>query len=190
MEVHPTDIPGCHEIVAPVHRDERGRFAKVLHKDVFVRHGLTWEFAEEYYSLSRQGVLRGMHFQTPPHAHTKLVYCAAGRVMDVLVDLRAGSPMFGKFARFNLDAERGNALYIAPGVAHGFYVPAGEALMVYKVTSVYAAEHDAGIRWDSAGVPWPDASPILSQRDRGFPALDEFRTPFRYEPGHEPSDKK
>src|SRR5581483_7390979 len=140
--------------------------------------GLRTDFAEEYYTVSHVRVLRGLHFQVPPHDHAKLVYCAAGRVLDVALDLRVGSPAFGRHVRAELSAADGNALYLPPGLAHGFYVLEAPALMVYNQTSVYAREHDAGVRWDSAGIPWPDADPILSDRDRSFPALADFRTPF------------
>ena len=180
MELSNTAIPGCFEIRSPVFRDDRGTFSKVFHRDRFAQWGLATEFAEEYYSVSRQGVLRGMHFQLPPHEHVKLVYCAVRKVIDVVVDLRVGSPMYGRHASVDLSADNGNAMYIPPGVAHGFYVPEGTALMVYKVTSLYAPQHDAGIRWDSAGIAWPVERPILSERDRGFSRLDDFHSQFTY----------
>jgi dTDP-4-dehydrorhamnose 3,5-epimerase len=181
MRVEQTSIPGCYQLFPQVREDNRGCFVKIFHKEVFATHGLVTEFAEEYYSVSHKGVLRGMHFQTPPHDHFKLVYCLAGKVLDVIVDLRVGSPTFGKHPNFELDAGLGNMLYIAPGIAHGFYALTDNAIMQYKVTTVYAPEHDGGIRWDSAGIDWPNSAPIVSDRDRGFPALAEFKSPFRFE---------
>jgi dTDP-4-dehydrorhamnose 3,5-epimerase len=175
-----TGLPGCLELQPRVFEDARGRFVKVFNRELFAAHGLETSFAEEYYSSSLPGVLRGLHFQTPPHHHAKLVYCVAGRVMDVAVDLRVGSPTYGRHAVVELSMERGNAIYLPSGFAHGFYVPQGEATLVYNVTTGYAPESDAGIRWDSAGIEWPDATPVVSERDAGFPSLAEFDSPFRY----------
>jgi dTDP-4-dehydrorhamnose 3,5-epimerase len=175
-----TGLPGCLELQPRVFEDARGRFVKVFNRELFAAHGLETSFAEEYYSSSLPGVLRGLHFQTPPHHHAKLVYCVAGRVMDVAVDLRVGSPTYGRHALVELSMERGNAIYLPSGFAHGFYVPEGEATLVYNVTTGYAPESDAGIRWDSAGIEWPDAAPVVSERDAGFPSLAEFVSPFRY----------
>lgn len=181
MEFRRTRIPGCYEIRAHPHEDARGRFVKTLHRGSFERHGLASDFAEEYYSVSGAGVVRGLHFQRPPADHVKLVYCIDGEVFDVVLDLRKGSPTFGSFQEFRLSASAANALYIPRGLAHGFCVPAGRATLVYKTSTVHSPEHDAGIRWDSVGVPWPCEQPVLSDRDQAFPPLHEFETPFVYE---------
>lgn len=177
MKILETMLPGCFEVIAPVHRDNRGRFTKVMHEPEYSRAGLTCAFKEEYYTWSGPRVLRGMHLQVPPAEHIKLVYCAAGQVMDVLLDLRPDSPTFGQHAQFELSEERGNSMYVAAGVAHGFYVLGAGALMVYKVTTVHSAPHDAGVRWDSAGIAWPAADPIISDRDARLPSLADFRMP-------------
>jgi len=177
-----TPIPGCWELRYRSFEDDRGRFVKTFHRDAFAEAGLETDFAEEYYSLSHQGVLRGLHFQTPPKDHVKLVYAIAGKALDAVLDLRVGSPTYGRYHVLELSAASANALYVPRGLAHGFYVPEGEAVMVYKVTSVHSPVHDHGICWNSAGIPWPDEAPILSERDRGFPALPDFVSPFRYEP--------
>ena len=173
-----TPILGCFNIFPDERRDERGSFVKTLHKDLFIEHGLEHAFAEEYYSVSRQGVLRGLHFQLPPHQHAKLVYCIDGQVMDVVIDLRRDSPTYGQHAVFDLSAEEANILYIPQGLAHGFYTLSERATLIYKVTTVYAPESDAGILWNSAGIPWPDKNPLLSPRDRSFPMLADFDSPF------------
>lgn len=178
MRFEKSIIAGCFNIIPDVRRDDRGSFVKTFHKGIFIDQGLEHTFAEEYYSVSRQGVLRGLHFQRPPHHHTKLVYCISGHVMDAVVDLRRDSPTYGQHAVFELSADTANILYIPPGLAHGFYTLSDKATLVYKVTTVYAPEHDTGIRWDSAGVPWPDGKPLLSPRDQTFPILDEFDSPF------------
>lgn len=181
FELVATAIPGCLEVRPRLLADERGHFVKVFHRDIFAAAGLASHFAEEYYSVSRRGVVRGLHFQRPPMDHAKLVYCVAGRIQDAVVDLRAGSPTLGRHALVELSAEAGNMLYIPSGLAHGFCVLSESATLVYKVTSVYSPEHDAGILWDSVGIPWAEREPILSARDRGHPALADFASPFVYE---------
>ena len=178
FEVAESGIPGCVELISEVRADARGHFVKTVHAEFFREHGLRSEFAEQYYSVSRKGVLRGLHFQLPPHHHDKLVYCTGGAVLDVVVDLRKGSPSYGQHRTFELSAERANIVYVPAGLAHGFYVLSNEAQMVYNVTSVYAPEHDSGIRWDSAGIPWPDAKPIISERDGALPDFGEWESPF------------
>ncbi|WP_017719593.1 dTDP-4-dehydrorhamnose 3,5-epimerase [Kamptonema formosum] len=180
MQIRETKIPGCYEITPDVFKDERGSFVKTFHQDIFKTHQLETKFAEEYYSVSHRNVLRGLHFQLPPEAHTKMVYCVQGQVIDAVVDLRVGSPTFGQFALFDLSAEKANTLYIPPGVAHGFYVTGETAIMMYKVSTVYSPEHDTGIHWDSVGIPWPCTEPIVSKRDSSFAALSEFKSPFIY----------
>jgi dTDP-4-dehydrorhamnose 3,5-epimerase len=182
MEFVATALPGVVELRPVVVRDWRGTFAKTFHRDLFAAHGLRTDFVEEYYSVSHARVLRGLHFQLPPHDHAKLVYCAEGSVLDVALDLRVGSPTFGEHVRRELDAVAGLCLYLPPGLAHGFYVLQAPAIMVYNQTSVYVHSHDAGVRWDSAGIAWPDADPVLSDRDRDFPALADFRSPFTFTP--------
>lgn len=171
-------LAGCFEIRPRVHVDARGSFVKVFHRDLFRAHGLETDFAEEYYSQSRRGVVRGMHFQVPPADHVKVVYCVHGEVFDVLLDLRVGSPSYGKVASFRLSAEQGNYLYIPKGVAHGFCAISETAIMVYKVGTVHDPEHEAGVRWDSIGIEWPVADPIVSERDARLPRLADFKSPF------------
>lgn len=182
MQFKKMALPGCYEIVPPRFVDERGYFFKSFHRDIFARQGLEISFAEQYTTCSKQGVLRGLHFQLPPHDHAKLVYCLTGEVLDGVVDLRIGSPTYGQYEVVTLSAEKGSLLYLPAGMAHGFYVTSSEAILSYCVTSVHAPESDAGIAWNSAGIPWPASDPILSSRDRGFVALKDFMSPFRFEP--------
>jgi dTDP-4-dehydrorhamnose 3,5-epimerase len=178
FEKNPSCIAGCFELRPRVMHDTRGRFVKVFHKPAFQALGLEADFSEEYYSVSQKGVLRGLHFQLPPHDHAKLVYCVAGTVLDVVVDLRTDSPTYGQHAAFELSAEAANMVYMPRGVAHGFYVLSESAVLVYKVSTVYAPDADAGIRWDSAGIQWPDEDPLVSLRDQGLPPLAQFTSPF------------
>jgi dTDP-4-dehydrorhamnose 3,5-epimerase len=178
FELKATKFSGCWEIVPRIFRDDRGYFIKTFHHDFFEQHGLETNFREEYYSLSHQGVIRGLHFQLPPYDHTKMVYCVQGRVMDVVVDLRKASPTYGQFALFDLSSEKGNIVYIPPGFAHGFEVLSESALMMYKVSTVYHPEADTGILWNSVGIPWQNQNPIISKRDQGFCYFNNFISQF------------
>jgi len=180
MKLEQTSIPGCFLIFPKVQADKRGRFVKTFHIDWFAEHGLITSFAEEYYSVSKKGVLRGLHFQTPPHEHVKLVSCVKGLALDAIVDLRIGSPTCGRFETFQISAETANMLYIAHGIAHGFYALTDDVIMKYKVTSVYKPDSDCGIKWNSAGIPWPDTAPIVSERDDGFLTLSAYDSPFSF----------
>lgn len=175
-----TTIPGCFELQPLNISDNRGSFVKTFHADCFESLGLRTDWAEQYYSVSHPGVVRGLHFQLPPHDHAKLVYCIAGRVHDVAVDLRKGSPTYGEHISLELSADRANMLYLAAGLAHGFSTYDAQSTMVYNVTSPYHPESDAGIRWDSISEKWPISEPLVSERDRQFPTMQEFETPFDY----------
>ena len=178
MQLTELPLPGCFRLQPRVFQDARGRFVKPLVFSQLQAHGLRTDFVEQYHSTSASGVIRGMHFQTPPHEHAKLVYCAAGSVNDVLLDLRRQSPTYGKATSLPLTAESGHALYLAAGIAHGFVATQEPALMVYNVTSEYAPDNDSGVRWDSFGFDWEVAAPVMSERDRSFLALADFVSPF------------
>lgn len=180
LTFHPAGLPGCVVVQPRDAADDRGRFVKLVHAPSFAEIGMRHDFAETFYTTSRHRVLRGMHLQLPPHDHAKLISCVAGTVLDVLLDLRVGSPTYGQHRTFDLRDEHPRALYIAPGVAHGFYTLSGEATMVYLVTSAHAPAYDAGVRWDTFGVRWPDGEPVLSARDRTLPALADFASPFSF----------
>jgi len=186
LEVRALPLPGCLELRPPIRRDARGAFVKFFERDRYAALGLPTSFAEVYSTTSTEGVLRGLHCQLPPYDYHKLVQCLSGTVVDVLLDLRRGSPTYGKHVMLDLDAATGAVLSIPTGVAHGFYVPAGEATMLYHVTAAHAPVADSGIRWDSAGIAWPTTEPILSARDRRLPTLDEFASPFQFDPWPRP----
>ncbi len=180
MNVEETGLAGCVILRPNVIRDDRGAFVKTVNSDLYAELGLESGFVEEYYTVSNRGVLRGLHFQVPPMDHVKLVYCVEGRVLDAVLDIRLGSPTYGKHLMCELDAETANILYIPRGFAHGFYALTDNAKMVYKVSSVYSRDHDQGILWNSAGIPWPTTEVRTSLRDRGFPSFPEFVSPFHY----------
>tara|TARA_Y100000590_G_scaffold460053_1_gene618522 strand:+ start:1240 stop:1782 length:543 start_codon:yes stop_codon:yes gene_type:complete len=178
FKVNESKIQGCFELLPNIFQDSRGHFIKVFHKEVFKELGLENNFSEEYYSRSFKDVIRGLHFQVPPKEHAKLVYCTEGSVFDVVLDLRGGSATYGKYDTFNLNSIKSNLLYIPKGIAHGFCSTSEISTLVYKTTTVYDEDCDAGILWNSVGISWPTNKPILSKRDKSFPVLDSFKTPF------------
>ena len=180
FEIRECTLPGLRLVSPSVKTDERGFFVKIFHEIIFRDHGLSSVIRESYYSTSVRGVLRGLHFQLPPEDHEKLVCCMAGHIVDAVVDLRHGSPTYGCHEVFELSANAPDCLYVPRGFAHGFFVRSETATVLYNVSTPYSPELDAGIRWDSAGIAWPEASPILSSRDKSFPPLSEFNSPFQF----------
>ena len=172
-------LPGCFEFVLFQQGDGRGRFLKTFHEPTFRELGLPLQWPEEFVTTSRKGVLRGMHFQTPPCAHAKVVTCLGGRILDVFLDLRAGSATFGACAARELSAAKGSSIFLPAGLAHGFLALEEGSVVHYKVSHAHAPAHDAGVLWSSIPFDWPVAEPVLSERDRQFPPLSEFATPFR-----------
>ena len=167
------------------HGDARGWFAETYSEAAFAALGIATRFVQDNHSLSRPAfTLRGLHFQTPPHGQAKLVRCVRGRIYDVAVDVRAGSPTFGRHVAAELSADNGRQLFVPVGFAHGFLTLEPDCEVCYKVSAPYAPQSDAGVRWDSAGVDWPlppGASPELSPKDMDFPPLDAFDSPFPYD---------
>ena len=170
-------LPGSFLLEPPRFEDARGTFVKTYHEGICKDLGTNLEIREEFYSISRQDVIRGMHFQLPPHAHDKLVYCTRGAVRDVLLDLRKG-PGYGKVASVDLSGENGLLVYIHKGIAHGFVALTDEALMLYKTSTVHSPSADCGIRWNSFGFDWQVAAPILSLRDEQHSNFADFISPF------------
>lgn len=156
----------------------RGRFVKIFHEPSYAALGLETNFAEEYYSVSHKNVIRGLHFQVPPMDHVKMVYCLEGHALDVVLDLRVGSPTYGQFETFELNSINSSSIYIPKGMAHGFCALSENTIMVYKVSTVYSPEHDAGILWNSVGIPWPIRDAVLSVRDQDFSTFADFNSPF------------
>lgn len=173
MRITPTPLDGVFEIENRVFEDHRGMFIKTFHEVVFKEAGLETEFKESFYSVSKKGVLRGMHFQLPPHDHAKLVYVTSGEILDVAVDIRKESLTFGQYFSTKLSADNGKSLYMAKGFAHGFLTLSESATVVYMTTTVHTPESDAGIRWDSFGFDWGDIDlPLVSERDKLHPTIE------------------
>jgi len=174
MIIKSTSLDGIFEIENKKLSDERGVFIKTFHTDAFKEHNLQTDFKESFYSVSKKNVLRGMHFQLPPHDHAKLVYVVDGEILDVVVDVRKESSTFGQFYSTKLSSDNAKSLYIAKGFAHGFLTLSESATVIYSITTVYAPDFDAGIRWDSFGFDWKVNTPIISSRDNGFYGLDKI----------------
>jgi dTDP-4-dehydrorhamnose 3,5-epimerase len=176
-----SEVKELFEFVPQIMFDTRGDFIKTYHTDYFDEAGLNFEIAEQYFSISKINVIRGMHFQLPPHAHSKMIFCLSGIILDVLLDLRVGSPTYGKYECFELTAKKHNILYIPIGLAHGFCALTEGALMVYNVSTTYHNEFDTGVRWDSFGYDWEIDNPVISARDLSFQPFEKLESPFKYE---------
>ena len=178
FKVEPSKLLGCYKFSPKIIGDMRGRFVKIFHEPSYAALGLETNFAEEYYSVSHKNVIRGLHFQVPPMDHVKMVYCLEGHALDVVLDLRVGSPTYGQFETFELNSINSSSIYIPKGMAHGFCALSENTIMVYKVSTVYSPEHDAGILWNSVGIPWPIRDAVLSVRDQDFSTFADFNSPF------------
>jgi dTDP-4-dehydrorhamnose 3,5-epimerase len=174
-----TDIEGCFTFKSSLFQDQRGSFTKMYSSEVFKPLGLDIPVAEVFFSNSHKKVIRGMHFQTPPHDHAKIVTCVSGRVLDVVLDLRKSSPSYGKAIGTELTAGNETTLFIPKGCAHGFYSYEDNSIICYVVETNHHKDSDKGILWDSFGFDWPDTQAILSTRDLQFPTLQNFINPFK-----------
>lgn len=164
--------------------DARGWFSETYSRRAYGELGVGAEFVQDNHSMSAGvGTLRGLHFQVPPHGQGKLVRCARGAIMDYAVDVRRGSPTYGRWLSAELTAENGHQLWLPIGFAHAFVTLAPDTEVIYKVTDYYAPDYDGGIRWDSVGIDWPlpPGGPILSDKDHSLPKLSEFDSPFEYD---------
>jgi dTDP-4-dehydrorhamnose 3,5-epimerase len=185
MEIRPLEIPGAFEIVPSRHCDQRGYFVRLYDEDTFAAAGLQTRWLQDNESRSQgEGIVRGLHFQRPPHTETKLVRAAVGEAMDVLVDLRIGSPTFGRWAAVQLSSSIGNMVYVPRGCAHGFCTTSPDTLICYKVDAVYAPQAEGGLFWNdpAIGIDWPVGpdEAILSEKDRNNLPLEDIDSPFRF----------
>ncbi len=185
MRIESTELPGVLLITPRVFPDPRGFFFESYNQETWRTHGISTVFVQDNHSRSALGTLRGLHFQLPPMAQVKLVRCVRGVIWDVAVDIRVGSPTFGRWAGAELSADNFRQLYIPAGFAHGFCVLSDEAEVLYKTSAVYSRAHERGIAWDDPqlAIDWPVAAPLLSDRDRAAPSLADYvaGTPFAYE---------
>lgn len=175
MRVINTDIEGVVIIEPEVFGDSRGYFLESFSERDFHKHVAPVKFVQDNESRSRYGVVRGLHYQREPYAQSKLVRCVVGRVLDVAVDIREGSPTYGKHVAVELSAENHRQLFIPKGFAHGFAVLSQEAIFAYKCDEFYHPEAEAGIAWNDStiGIDWrlPEEDIILSDKDKGYKGL-------------------
>ncbi len=167
------------------HQDARGFFSETYSRRALAEAGIDTEFVQDNHSLSvPPGTLRGLHFQVPPAAQAKLVRVVRGALFDVAVDLRAGSPSYGRHVSCRLSAEEWNQLYVPVGFAHGFCTLEPDTEVIYKVSGYYAPEHDRGLLWNdpALAIDWPVSEPLLSEKDRSHPLLRQMPVCFTYKP--------
>lgn len=185
MQVRPLEIPEVMEIVPPRHGDHRGFFSEVWHRPRMAEKGLDIDWAQDNHSFSAaRGVLRGMHYQTPPFAQAKLVRVARGSIYDVALDIRHGSPTFGRWVGLVVSAEKWNQILVPVGFAHGFVTLEPDCEVLYKASAPYSQAHDRSIRFDdpALAIEWPvkAAEITLSDKDRAAPTLAEAEPAFAY----------
>ena len=174
-------------IIPDRHGDHRGFFAETYNQRRYLELGIDVDFVQDNHSLSKEvGTIRGLHFQAPPRAQAKLVRCGRGAIFDVAVDIRKGSPTYGKWEGYELTAENGHQLYVPVGFAHGFATLERYSEIIYKCSDYYAPETEGSLAWNdpSISIDWPSNAnpPTLSAKDSVAPVLADFDSPFIY--GH------
>lgn len=178
MKIIETGIPGLLEITPDILFDVRGSFCELYHEDRYHKAGITNVFLQENYSSSTYGVIRGLHFQRPPFSQAKLAMCSLGKIWDVAVDLRVGSPTYGKWHGVLLDSEKHNQFLIPKGFAHGFAVLSETACFSYRCDNFYHPEAEGGIVYDDPDleIDWrlPIKDRILSEKDEHWPLFKDF----------------
>lgn len=180
MLIEQTDLPGVLILTPQRFGDARGWFMETWNAERMAEAGLDLAFVQDNHSFSAQmGTLRGLHYQSPPRAQDKLVRCTRGAIRDVAVDIRKGSPTYGRWVRVDLTAENGRQLLVPKGFLHGFLTLAPDTEVQYKCTDTYAPSHDGAVRWDTVGIDWgDDVAPILSAKDAAAPAMADWQSPF------------
>lgn len=181
VEVIKTSIEGPLIIQPRVFGDHRGHFFESFRKDVMQQHGVDLDFVQDNQSMSAKGILRGLHFQSEPHAQGKLVRVLQGAVIDVAVDIRRSSPTYGQHVKVELSAENKTMFWVPPGFAHGFVTLQDETIFVYKCTDYYHVESEGAVRWNSPelNIDWGVEDPILSEKDKHATLFSEFESPFK-----------
>ncbi len=185
MQIDESTLPGVWILTPRRFGDARGWFEETWSARALAEAGFTRPFVQDNHAMSgRRGVVRGLHFQAPPHAQDKLLRCARGAVLDVAVDIRRGSPAFGRSVAVELSEENGRQLLVPRGFAHGYLTLTDRADVLYKVTGAYAPETEGGLLWSdpALGIDWPVApeAAVVNARDAAWPALPELQSPFTY----------
>lgn len=175
MEVKTTGIEGLVEIYPTLYKDDRGWFYEFYKDDTFKKHNIAYTFLQENQSFSKKGVVRGLHMQREPYAQAKLVTCLVGKVLDVVVDLRAGSKTFAQVYYCLLESEKRNMLMVPEGFAHGF-AALEDSVFFYKCSNLYDKASEAGVRWNDPelNIDWRVQDPIISEKDMVLPTMDEL----------------
>jgi len=170
-------LKGVFLVSGPVREDKRGIFRELYREDALSGAGISPRFVQDNLSVSKRGVIRGLHLQREPYSQAKLVYVLSGAVWNVVVDLNPGSQTFGRWTGIELSAQRGEGLFIPESFANGFASLEEGTTVFYKVTKQYEPSSEAGIRWNdpSLGIRWPFSDPILSEKDAGLPFVTSFR---------------
>lgn len=174
------------KIIAPkMFSDNRGLFFETYKKSEFSTHGIPDTFVQENVSVSKKFVLRGLHYQINPRAQGKLVSVLSGRIFDVAVDIRKGSPTFGRYVSVDLNSHDGRMFWIPQGFAHGFLSLEDDTRVAYKITAEYSPDHERGILWNdpAIGIPWPQINVTIAERDSRFPVLSRAEMNFVYGDG-------
>ncbi len=181
FKFHSYELPDLILVEHERFSDARGFFIESYREQNFGKAGIP-PFVQDNHSRSARGILRGMHYQVEPGGVGKLVRCLRGSIYDVAVDIRKGSPTYGKWAGVELTQENNKMLYVPPGFAHGFYTLSEEADVFYKMTGYYSPPHDRGISWNDpdVGIKWPSSSPELSKKDANAPRLKDADNNFVY----------
>jgi dTDP-4-dehydrorhamnose 3,5-epimerase len=179
IDSHQKELFSGAVLLLPIYRkaDARGTFEKIWRKDT----NLDFCVEEVFYSFSRKGTVRGLHYLEPPHTQTRLIKCIDGEILDIIVDLRKGSPTFGKYEAIHLLGNEGIAVYIPKGFAHGF-LSKTDSWVTYLADKVFEPDADRGVRWNDQdiGIPWAVKSPIISDKDATLPLLKDITIPFRF----------
>ena len=180
-----TALPDVWQVTPRRFGDHRGFFSESYNAQLFADHGINTVFVQDNHSVSQAvGTVRGLHFQSPPHAQAKLVRCGRGAIFDVAVDIRCGSPSYGKWVGVELSFENGKQLLVPAGFLHGFMTLQPDSEIIYKCSDFYAPDCDGAVRFDDPdiGIEWPDldSAPVLSEKDTIAPLLADFDSPFVY----------
>ncbi|PSU63852.1 dTDP-4-dehydrorhamnose 3,5-epimerase [Photobacterium phosphoreum] len=179
MQIKELEIEGCYLIELPSFKDNRGEFIKTFNNVSFENIPLKdFSLKEEFYSVSKKNVLRGLHFQNPPKAHNKIIYCISGKVIDFFLDIRKNSYTYGKVIKIELNSEKPELLFLPKGIAHGFLSCSDDSILVYKTDCEYNPECDTGILWSSVELELDDLNYIISERDQNFIAFDKYMSLF------------
>lgn len=183
MQIEETALPGVLILTPPRFGDARGFFSESWNRKTLADKGIHIDFVQDNHSVSAAvNTVRGLHFQAPPHAQAKLVRCGRGRIFDVAVDIRRGSPTYGQWVGLELSHENGKQLLIPAGFLHGFATREPDSEILYKCSDYYAPDCDGAVLWSSCGIDWGlTGDPVLSAKDAGAVTLDAFDSPFTWE---------